>query len=119
MKEKQPPIENKMQKPIELIPNNPLNDEKIDEIETEDIYIDDSYTDKYSYFPPLFTDDRKDFEIKINGGDLIAFKSPSLTTVDVSKLQLKESLYYILEDLNANKKHFTDHLHKQRGLKKF
>ena len=39
MKEKQPPIEKIIQKPIELIPNNPfLNYEKIDEeIETEDI----------------------------------------------------------------------------------
>ena len=89
-----------------------------DEIETEDIYIDDSYTDKYSYFPPLSTDDRNDLEIKINGGDLIAFKSPWLTTVDVSKVQLKELLNNILEDLNANKKDFTDHLHKQRGLKR-
>ena len=88
-----------MQKPIEPIPNNPLNNEKIDEIETEDIYIDDSYSDKYSYFLLLFTDDRKDFEIEVNGGDLIAFKSPSLTTVEVSKTQLKESLNNILEDL--------------------
>ena len=35
-----------MQKPIEPIPNNPLNNEKIDEIETEYINIDDSYTVK-------------------------------------------------------------------------
>ena len=48
MKEKQPPIKKiNIQKPIELIPNNPfLKYEKIDEeIETKDIYIDDSYTD--------------------------------------------------------------------------
>ena len=54
MKEKQPPIEKtKIQKSIELIPNNPsLNYERIDEeIQTEDIYIDDSYTDNYSNFP--------------------------------------------------------------------
>ena len=118
MKEKQPPIENKMRKPIEPIPNNPLNNEKIDEIETKDIYIDDSYSDKYSYFLLLFTDDRKDFEIEVNGGDLIAFKSPSLTTVDVSKAQLKESLNNILEDLNTNKTDFANHLHKQRDLKR-
>ena len=107
-----------MQKPIEPIPNNPLNNEKIDEIETKDIYIDDSYSDKYSYFLLLSTDDRKDFEIEVNGGDLIDFKSPSLTTVGVSKAQLKESLNNILEDLNANKTDFADHLHKQRDLKR-
>ena len=63
------------------------------------------------------TDDRKDFKIKINGGDLIAFKSPSLTTVDVSKTQLKESLNNILEDLNANTKDFTNQLNKRRNSK--
>ena len=121
MKEKQPPIEkNNTKKSIELIPNNPfLNYEKIDEeIETADIYIDDSYTDNYSKFLPLSTDDRKYFKIEINGGDLIAFKSPSLTTVDVSKMQLKESLNNILEDLNANKKDFTDQQNKRRDLKR-
>ena len=120
MKEKQMSIEKIIQKPIELIPNSPfLNYEKIDEeIETEDIYIDDSYTDNYSKFPPVSADDRKDFKIEINGGDLIAFKSPSLTTVDVSKMQLKESLNNILEDLNANKKDFTDQQNKRRDLKR-
>ena len=116
MKEKQP----KIQKPIELIPNNPfLNYEKIDEeIETEDIYIDNSYTDNYSNFLLVSTDDRKDFKIKINGGDLIAFKYPSLTTVDNSKTQLKVLLNNFLEDLNANRKYFTDHLNKRRDLKR-
>ena len=121
MKEKQPPIEkNNTKKSIELIPNNPfLNYEKIDEeIETADIYIDDSYTDNYSKFLPLSTDDRKYFKIEINGGDLIAFKSPSLTTVDVSKTQLKESLNNIFEDLNANKKDFADQQNKRRNFKR-
>ena len=120
MKEKQPPIEKIIQKPIELIPNNPfLNYKKIDEeIETEDIYISDSYTDNYSKFPPVSTDDRKDFKIEINGGDLIAFKSPSLTTVDISKTQLKESLNNILKDLNANKKGLTEQQSKRRYLKR-
>ena len=121
MKEKQPPIEkNNTKKSIELIPNNPfLNYEKIDEeIETADIYIDDSYTDNYSKFLPLSTDDRKYFKIEINGGDLIAFKSPSLTTVDVSKTQLKESLNNIFEDLNENKKDFTDQQNKRRNFKR-
>ena len=120
MKEKQPPIEKIIQKPIELIPNNPfLNYEKIDEeIETEDIYSDDSYTDNYSKFLPVFTDDRKDFKTEINGGDLIAFKSPSLATADVSKTQLKELLNSILEDSNANKKYFTNQQSKRKDLKR-
>ena len=106
MTEKQPPIEKtKIQKPIELIPHNPfLNYEKIDEeIESEDMYIDDSYTDNYTNFPLVPSDDRKDFKIKINGQDLVAFKSPLLTNVDVSKMQLKEFLNNILKDLNANR----------------
>ena len=120
MKEKQPPIEKIIQKPIELIPNNPfLNYKKIDEeIENEDIYISDSYTDNYSKFPPVSTVDRKDFKIEINGGDLIAFKSPSLTTVEVSETQLKELINNILEDLNGNKKDFTHQQNKKRDFKK-
>ena len=121
MKGKEPPIEKtKLQKPIELIPNNPfLNYKKIDEeIETENIYTDDGYTDNYTKFPQVSTDDRKDFKIEINGGDLIVFKSPSFATVGVSKIQLKESPNNVLEDLNANKKDFTDHLDKRRDLKR-
>ena len=92
-----------------------LSNKKIDEeIETKNIYIDGSYTDNYSNFPLLSTDDKRDFKIKINGGDLIAFKSPSLTTVDVSKMKSKESLNNILEDLNANRKDFTNHLDKKK-----
>ena len=49
---------------------------------------------------------------------MIAFKSPSLTTVDVSKTQLKESLNNIFEDLNANKKDFTDQQNKRRNFKR-
>ena len=120
MREKQPPIEKTIQKPIELIPNNPfLNYKKIDEeIETEDICIDDSYTDNYSKFLPVSTDDRKDFKIEINGGDLIAFKSPSLTTVEVIETQLMESINNISEDLNGNKKDFTHQQNKKRDFKK-
>ena len=51
-------------------------------------------------------------------GDLIVFKSPSFATVGVSKIQLKESLNNVLEDLNTNKKDFTDHLDKRRDLKR-
>ena len=92
-----------------------LSNKKIDEeIETKNIYIDGSYTDNYSNFPLLSTDDKRDFKININGGDLIAFKSPSLTTVDVSKMKSKESLNNILEDLNANRKDFTNHLDKKK-----
>ena len=49
---------------------------------------------------------------------MIAFKSRSLTTVDVSKTQLKESLNNILEDLKTNKKDFIDQQNKRRGLKR-
>ena len=49
---------------------------------------------------------------------MIAFKPPSLTTIDGSKTQLKESLNNILEDLNANKKDFTDQQNKRRDLKR-
>ena len=49
---------------------------------------------------------------------MIAFKSPSLTTVDVSKTQLKELLHNILEDSNANKIYFTDQQSKRKDLKR-
>ena len=49
---------------------------------------------------------------------MVAFKSPSLTFVDVSKTQFKESLNNILEDLNSNKKDFTDQQNKRRDLKR-
>ena len=62
------------EKPIEEIPNDPLSNEKT-EIKTEDIYIDDHYTDNFQYFPAPSTDDRKDFEFKITGSDLIVYKS--------------------------------------------
>ena len=44
-----------MQKPIEQIPNNPLNNEKTNKIKIEDIYIDD---DNYQFFLPLSADER-------------------------------------------------------------
>ena len=49
---------------------------------------------------------------------MVVFKSPSLATVDVSKMQLKELLNNILKDLNANRKDFTNHLDKRRDLKR-
>ena len=51
------------EKPTEELPNNPLSSGKND-IKTEDIYFDDNYLD-----------DRKDFEIKVGGDDLIVHKS--------------------------------------------
>ena len=81
-----------MQKPIEQIPKTPLNNEKTNDIiKTEDIF-DDDYINDFNCFQPLSTDDRKDFEIKVSGGDLIAYKSPLLTTVKISKKQLKDAL---------------------------
>ena len=102
-----PPAEIIMQKPIEQIPKTPLNNEKTNDIiKTEDIF-DNYYINDFNYFLPLSTNDRKDFEIKVSGGDLIAYKSPLLTTVNISKKQLKDALNKILEDLNANITDFT------------
>ena len=50
---------------------------------------------------PLPTNDRKDFGTKVSEGDLIAYKSPLPTTVNISKKQLKDKHNKILEDLNA------------------
>ena len=58
------------EKPTEELPNDPLRGEKSD-IETEDIYINDNYLDNIHFFPRSYTDDRKDFEIKVGGDDLI------------------------------------------------
>ena len=70
----QPPIEMLMQKAIEQIPDNPLNNEKLMKLKLKIyiyIYIDDDYVDDFRFFPPLSSEDRKDFEIKVRGGDLI------------------------------------------------
>ena len=59
------------EKPTEELPNDPLSSEKND-IKTEDIYIDDNI----QFFPKPSTDDRKDFEKKVDADDLIVYKSP-------------------------------------------
>ena len=89
------------EKPTEELPNNSLSGEKSD-IKTEDIYIDDNYLDNIQFFPKPSTDDRKDFEIKVGGDNLIVYKSPMLTTVNISRKNLKDVLNNILEDLSAN-----------------
>ena len=78
-------------------------------IKTEYIYIDDNYLDNLQFFPKPSTDDRKDFEIKVGGDDLIVYKSPMLTTVNISRKTLKDALNNILEDLNANIEDFQTH----------
>ena len=90
-----------IEEPAEELPNNPLSSEKSD-IKTEDIYIGDTYLDNIQFFPKPSTDDRKDFEIKVGGDNLIVYKSPMLTTVNISRKNLKDVLNNILEDLNAN-----------------
>ena len=61
------PAEIIMQKPIEQIPNTPLNNEKTNDlIKTEDIFIDNDYINDFNYFLPLSTNDRKEFEIKVS-----------------------------------------------------
>ena len=75
-------------KSTENIPNDPLY--PLCQIETEDIYIDDSlrdmlYPDDPIYFPQTLTDDRKDFEVNVTGDEMIVFKSPALTLATVEK----------------------------------
>ena len=89
------------EKPTEELPNNPLSSEK-STVKTEDIYIDDNYLANIQFFQKPYTDDRKDFEIKVGGDDLIVYKSPMLTIVNISRKNLKDVLNNILEDLNGN-----------------
>ena len=96
------------EKPTEELPNNSLSSGKSD-IKTEDIYIDDNYLDNIQFFPKPSTDDRKDFEIKVGGDNLIVYKWPMLTTVNISRKNLKDALNNILEDLNANIEDFQTH----------
>ena len=79
------------EKPTEELPNDPLSSEKSD-IKTEDIYIDDNYLDNIQFFPKPPTNDRKDLKIKVGGDDLIVYKSPMLTTVNISRKNLKDAL---------------------------
>ena len=65
------------------------------------------------------SDNRKDFEIKIDVDDLIVYKSPLLTTVNISRKNLEQILNNILEDLNANIRDLkTPDRQKKEGLKK-
>ena len=84
----------------EELPNDPLSSEK-NNIKTEEIYIDDTYLDNIKFFPKPSTDDRKYFEIKVGGNDLIVYKSLMLTIVNISRKNLKDVLNNILEDLNC------------------
>ena len=72
------------EKPTEELPNDPLSGEK-SHIKTEYIYIDDNYLDNIQFFPKPSTDDRKDFEIKVGGDNLIVYELPMLTTVNISR----------------------------------
>ena len=72
------------EKPTEELPNDLLSSEKSD-IKTEGIYTDDNYLDNIQFFPKPFTDDRKDFEIKVGEDDLIVYKLPMLATVNMSR----------------------------------
>ena len=96
------------EKPTEELPNNPLSSEK-STVKTEDIYIDDNYLANIQFFQKPYTDDRKDFEIKVGGDDLIVYKLSILTTVNISRKKLKDALNNILEDLNANIEDFQTH----------
>lgn len=91
-------------KPTEEILNDPLSSEKSD-IKTEDFFIDYSYSillKDGNFFPQPSTDDRKDFEVKVGRDDLIVYKSPTLTTVNIARKDFKSLLENIIEDLNLN-----------------
>ena len=91
-------------KPTEEILNDPLSSEKSD-IKTEDFFIDYSYSillKDGNFFPQPSTDDRKDFEVKVGRDDLIVYKSPTLTTVNIARKDFKNLLENIIEDLNLN-----------------
>ena len=82
-------------KPTEDIPKDPLY--PLSQIETDDIYIDDSlrdmlYPDDPIYFPQPSTDDRKDFELNESGDEMIVFKSPTLSFVTIDKKKFKERM---------------------------
>ena len=88
--------------PTKNIPNDPLY--PLSQIETEDIYIDDSLRDMLYpgdpiYFPQPSTDDRKDFEVNVTGDEMIVFKSPALTLATAEKKELKNIFKKIIEDL--------------------
>ena len=112
------------EKPTEELPNDPLSSGKSD-IKTEHIYIDDNYLDNIQFFHKPSTDDRKGFYIKVGGDYLIVYKSPMLTTVNISRKKLKDALNNILEDLNVNIEDFQMHSRQKtnrrkiRKLKKF
>ena len=110
-----------IQKPIEEISNDPLSYEK-GYIKTEDFYIDDNYSNllgNIRFFPQPSAYDRKDFQVNIASNELIVYKSPTLTTVNIAKKDIKNSLNNIVEDLNANIVDLNlTHLDRKRTIKK-
>ena len=79
--------------PTKNIPNDPLY--PLSQIETEDIYIDDSLRDMLYpgdpiYFPQPSTDNKKYFEVNVTGDEMIVFKSPALTLATVEKKIVKK-----------------------------
>ena len=70
-------------------------------------------------FSSTSTDDRKDFVVDVKGNDLIVFKSPTLTIVNLVRKDLKNSLENIAEDLGGNVEELkTDHLNRKRTTKR-
>ena len=93
-------------KPTEDIANDPLY--PLSQIETEDIYIDDSlrdmlYRDDPIYFPQSSTDDRKDFELNGSEDEMIVFKSPTLSFVKIDKKDLKKAWNNLTENIDVVK----------------
>lgn len=111
------PKEISVENPTEEIPNDPLSSERSD-IKTEAFFIDDDYISNFLFFPQPSADNRKDFEIKIGGNDLLVYKSSTLTTVNVSRKTLKQALNNIIKDLTANIFDFGYERKTERKIKK-
>ena len=97
--------------PTKNIPNDPLY--PLSQIETEDIYIDDSLRDMLYPGDPIYflqpsTDDRKDFEVNVTGHEMIVFKSPALTLATVEKKELKNILKKKLKIKLIKIKHYLN-----------
>lgn len=111
------PKETSVENPTEEIPNDPLSSERSD-IKTEAFFNDDDYISNFLFFPQPSADNRKDFEIKIGGNDLLVYKSSTLTTVNVSRKTLKQALNNIIKDLTANIFDFRYERKTERKIKK-
>ena len=97
-------LDEAMEKAKDKIQNVSFTSLADDNISTEDIYFDDSFKEmlKTIKFKPSSTDDREDFELDVTSNEMILFKSPSLTSVNIYKKDLDDILKKIVNDLDSN-----------------